>query len=118
MVMTIIIDASVAIKCFIDEPGSDAARALLYDVPEEETVAAPALMFLEFHSVLAKHFAKGLLTRNQLAEAPRILRMLIVFRPFDLLMGQEAVKLSMHALQVAQENGDAKPQPANVYDCT
>jgi predicted nucleic acid-binding protein len=46
--MTVIVDASVALKWVIDEPGSDEARQLILD----ETLAAPDLLFVECANVL------------------------------------------------------------------
>ncbi len=46
--MTLIIDASIAIKWVIEEDGSPAARALIVD----QTLAAPDLLFVECANVL------------------------------------------------------------------
>ena len=46
--MTVVVDASVAIKWLIEEDGSDAARLLA----ATEVMAAPELLFVECASVL------------------------------------------------------------------
>ena len=46
--MTLVVDASVALKWVINEDGSDAARALVIS----ETLAAPDLLFIECANVL------------------------------------------------------------------
>jgi len=46
--MTLIVDASVALKWVLEEDGSDVARALVAD----ETLAAPDLLFIECANVL------------------------------------------------------------------
>ncbi|MSP42136.1 MAG: PIN domain-containing protein [Alphaproteobacteria bacterium] len=46
--MTLIVDASVALKWVLEEDGSDAARALVAD----EALAAPDLLFIECANVL------------------------------------------------------------------
>ena len=46
--MTIIVDASVALKWVIEEEGSEAARALVFS----EALAAPDLLFIECANVL------------------------------------------------------------------
>lgn len=54
--MTVIVDASVALKWVIMEPGSDAARRVL----ETETLAAPDLLFIECANVLRMKCRRGL----------------------------------------------------------
>jgi len=53
-----VLDASVVVKWFLDEDGSEAARALRSSEP---TVSAPHLLFLEVANVLWKYARKGLL---------------------------------------------------------
>ena len=49
--MTLVIDASVAVQWFLDEPGSEAASRLLTG---REVLAAPDLILLEVGSVLGR----------------------------------------------------------------
>ncbi|MBI4374620.1 MAG: type II toxin-antitoxin system VapC family toxin [Deltaproteobacteria bacterium] len=47
----IVVDSSVALKWFREEPGSDLARGLIYEKPS--AMAAPDLLLYEFCNVLA-----------------------------------------------------------------
>ena len=58
--MTIIVDASVALKWVIEEDGSEAAGALLL----EEPLAAPDLLMIECANVLWAKARRGVLTRD------------------------------------------------------
>jgi predicted nucleic acid-binding protein len=58
--MTVIVDASVALKWVIEEEGSEAAGALLL----EEPLAAPDLLMVECASVLWTKARRGVLTRD------------------------------------------------------
>jgi predicted nucleic acid-binding protein len=57
--MTVVIDASVALKWVIEEDGSDRAGALLL----EEPLAAPDLLVVECANVLWAKARRGVLTR-------------------------------------------------------
>lgn len=57
-----VLDASVAVKCFLDEEGSPAARRA---VAERAGWIAPDLIFLEVASVALKSIRRGLLDRTQ-----------------------------------------------------
>ncbi len=51
----VVIDASVAAKWFVDEPGSDSARSVLLDLRDGPTwFAVPELFFVEMLSVLSR----------------------------------------------------------------
>ena len=58
--MTVIVDASVALKWVIEEEGSQAAGALLL----EEPLAAPDLLMVECANVLWTKARRGVLTRD------------------------------------------------------
>jgi predicted nucleic acid-binding protein len=58
--MTIIVDASVALKWVIEEDGSEAAGLLLL----EEPLAAPDLLVVECANVLWAKARRGVLTRD------------------------------------------------------
>ncbi|HEY3797930.1 MAG TPA: type II toxin-antitoxin system VapC family toxin [Caulobacteraceae bacterium] len=58
--MTLIIDASVALKWVLDEPGADAADALL-----GETLLAPALWLVEAASALQRRVLRGELSADE-----------------------------------------------------
>jgi len=58
--MTIIVDASVALKCVIEEDGSEAAGALLL----KEPLAPPDLLMFECANVLWAKARRRVLTRD------------------------------------------------------
>jgi predicted nucleic acid-binding protein len=58
--MTVIIDASVALKWVLEEEGSEAAGLLLLDEP----LAAPDLLIVECANVLWARARRGVLTRD------------------------------------------------------
>lgn len=64
-----VLDASVAAKCFITEPGSDGARDL---VASGDRIIAPDFVFAELASVAVKRARRGDITRafaEEIAEA-------------------------------------------------
>jgi predicted nucleic acid-binding protein len=58
--MTVIVDASTALKWVIEEDGSEAAEALLL----EEALAAPDLLIVECGNVLWAKTRRGVLSRD------------------------------------------------------
>ena len=58
--MTVVVDASIALKWVIEEDGSEAAGALLF----EEPLAAPDLLMIECANVLWAKARGGALTRD------------------------------------------------------
>ena len=58
--MTVVVDASIALKWVIEEDGSEAAGALLL----EEPLAAPDLLMIECANVLWAKARRGALTRD------------------------------------------------------
>lgn len=61
--MTIVVDASIALKWVLEEPGSAAAEELL-----ESDLAAPSLWLLEAANALWRRTVRGELTREEAAE--------------------------------------------------
>jgi predicted nucleic acid-binding protein len=59
--MEVVVDASVALKWVIEEPGSEAARRLLI----EEALIAPGLLLVECANVLWVKARKGLIDRRR-----------------------------------------------------
>jgi predicted nucleic acid-binding protein len=115
--VTIVIDASIAVKAFVDEVGSAAVRRLIAGASGEGLIVAPSLLLLEFQGILTKHFAVGLVSEEQLAESSRILLSFVTIMPFDQNQATEAIKLSLLAMQLTANGGDTRPLPGNVYDC-
>jgi predicted nucleic acid-binding protein len=92
--MTRVVDASLVIKWYVDEPDSTTARALFW---ETEEFAVPDLLFLETASILSKKVRQRELTYE---EARRISE-LIVDGPFDIYNNRE---LTGEALRMALEH--------------
>ena len=61
--MSLIVDASVAVKWVVEEPGSDKALSLFAD---EDDLAAPTLIIAEVGNALWKKYRKKLATEQQL----------------------------------------------------
>jgi predicted nucleic acid-binding protein len=66
--MSLIVDASVAVKWFVAEEGSEHARVLLAD---EDDLIAPELIAIEVGNAMWKKVRKGLMTEAQVAAAGR-----------------------------------------------
>lgn len=60
--MTIVVDASVAVKWVCEEPGSDRASALL----SEETLVAPGIWIVEAGNALWRRHRLGELTQREI----------------------------------------------------
>lgn len=67
--MTLIIDASVSVKWFVEEDRSQPARALL-----RSSLGAPDLILAETFSALSKRARGGLIPRAALAEVVGLVR--------------------------------------------
>ncbi len=67
--MKLVIDASVLVKWFVDEPGADRAAAL-----RGEDLAAPDLILVEVGSVLWKHQRRGVLASADYVDAVEALQ--------------------------------------------
>ena len=99
--MTLVVDASVAVKWFIIEPGRPEARRLL---DREQRLIAPELLVAEVVNVLWQRLISGAIARSQAAEAARELpQLLSELCPL--------VSLATRALAIADE----LRHPA--YDC-
>lgn len=96
-----VLDASVIVKWYLDEPGSEAARSLQ---GASLTIAAPHLLLLEVGNVLWKHVRRGGLDSptagrilDALAEAP--------------IQWHDDASLHREAFTIAESTG------RTVYDC-
>jgi predicted nucleic acid-binding protein len=67
----LVVDASVAVKWFVPEEGSDKAMALLQS---QESLAAPSLIFAEVTRAFQKKHAAGLMTFQAIVEGVTDLR--------------------------------------------
>lgn len=99
--MTYVVDASVAVKWFVEEPGSAAASALL---ASGEVLLAPDLVLMEASNTAWKKVTRGEMTQEQGAAMVRALPLY-----FDRLVHTEALVVRAYAL--AQQF--AHP----IYDC-
>lgn len=63
----LVLDASVAIKWFVEEPGTGAAMALL---AQDDSLIAPDLVIAEVANAAWKHLMRGDLQHDQLAHVP------------------------------------------------
>jgi len=97
--VSIVVDASVALKWVLDEPGKEAADALL-----DEELIAPALWLLEAANALWKRAQRGEITAEQ-ARA----------RLAELFNAPVTATLIEDDLPAAADLADALGHP--VYDC-
>jgi predicted nucleic acid-binding protein len=97
--MSLIVDASVAVKWVAEEPGSAAARALLSD-----RLFGPELLLAEVGNALRKKLARSIIPREQAARGAQI-----VERAFDKLFPMRP--LVFDAIGLALELNHP------VYDC-
>jgi predicted nucleic acid-binding protein len=121
MVMKLTIDASVAIKFIVDEPGSTEARSYLPKVVGglinvEHLLLAPIHMLLEVHHTLAKKFRKSLIELTALENAHSILIRRFHFAPLDIELIGSARSISLRANEIARPIGPSRV-PFNIYDC-
>jgi predicted nucleic acid-binding protein len=95
MAAEIVLDASVAAKCFITETGSDIARHL---VGSGVVLIAPEFLFVELASVAAKRVRRGDISRElgakMVEQAPGLLDQTYsshpyALRAFDLAAGAD-----------------------------
>ena len=82
--MSIVIDASVALKWVFDEPGTEAALAL-----REEQLIAPALWLAEAANALWRHARLGEISPEEaLARMSALARAPVASLAFELLVGR------------------------------
>jgi predicted nucleic acid-binding protein len=127
MAMLLTIDASVAIKWILEEPGSPEARSYLasYENLEggiiEYTFVAPSLIALEIHNTVAKKYRRGEATFEQLAECEFATKFFGQIEPID----DELIRTARHMSFVARHwsaTRERRPRPDlgavfNIYDC-
>jgi predicted nucleic acid-binding protein len=116
MAMTmIIVDASVVIASLGNEADSGSARHFMQR--SETRLVSVALLMLEVRGVMAKRFTAGRIDRRGLEDWLISVAALIDIRPLDAPLVREAFVLSSLNMDVVSLRGDARPFPANVYDC-
>jgi predicted nucleic acid-binding protein len=99
--MSLIVDASIAVKWVVEEPGSAAARALLSD---GERLIAPDLVLAEIANAVRKKLSRGIISREQAVVAARTAE-----RAFDELVPMRLLAFS--AIELALDLNHP------VYDC-
>ncbi|WP_349371099.1 type II toxin-antitoxin system VapC family toxin [Salinarimonas sp.] len=102
--MSLIVDASVAVKWFVEEEGSEAAQRIL-DEPAA-VLLAPDLLLVEVGNALWKKFNRDEVSWAQMLAAVSTLR--VVFQPPNLV---PVAELAEHATRLAVELGHP------IYDC-
>jgi len=86
----IIIDASVAVKWFVPEPGSGEAEAL---IDADNARAAPKHLAVEVAQALLRHYRAGGVTRTHIDKSLRTLRKVVRDLPTPWLL-DDAVEIS------------------------
>jgi predicted nucleic acid-binding protein len=99
--VTLVVDASVAVKWVLPEPGSDQAAALRLEEPD---VIAPSLVVAEIGNALWKSVSRKDLSRSEALDALRIATAL-----FSRLVGIE--DLAADAMALATDGRHP------IYDC-
>lgn len=87
--MSLIVDASVAVKWFLAEDGSERAR----DLAREDHLRAPDLILAETYNVIWKRWRRGEATTDQLAAALPALTRTLDLVPLPALV-EAAARLS------------------------
>src|SRR4029079_12620902 len=97
--MNLIVDASVAMKWFADEPGSDQARGFL----DQGGLVAPTLILAEMANAFWKRIRRGVSTLEQaLAALERLPTVLAALEPIEPLRA-DAMVLSAQADHAAYD---------------
>ena len=117
-----VVDASVAVKWFLDERDSDVARLLLEDDPRPHFFApyeilAPAILPIEVRYVLGKQFNKGAISLEMLVMSLSIMRKIFgSFAPIDDDLLEKASALSFRLSDGPITHLDNVPT-FGIYDC-
>jgi predicted nucleic acid-binding protein len=116
----LVVDASVAVKWIIDEPGSLEARALFSmdnepDPSIREIMSAPALLLIEVHYAIAKRYLKGEAKLEQLSSIiPALTNVFGAFVALDAELAESAAEISFATPRSSRRS---HLQPFGVYDC-
>jgi predicted nucleic acid-binding protein len=89
--MTLVVDTSVVVKWYLNEPGRPATREyLLVDTP----LAAPDILTVELANVLAKHVRAGTMTARQMTDALAHVDWAVPVQPSSRMLLGDACALS------------------------
>jgi predicted nucleic acid-binding protein len=95
--MTLIVDASIAVKWLLDEEGSDEARRAVWG----HDLAAPAFLRLEVFHVVWRRSRRGEATRSQLQDTlPALNKIIGRFERDETLMAKSAQIAAAQALAI------------------
>ena len=119
------IDASVALKFFRDEPGSETARSYLPQLrngafTRAYELSAPILLALEVHNTLVKQLRRAAIDGEILSLAQPTLERYIAFDDVTQTLVERARMMSLTASAWARGQVLATDQsrlPFNIYDC-
>lgn len=100
--MSLVVDASVAVKWVVDEEDRDKARALLFG---EDALIAPAFLMIETANVLGIKVSRGQLESKQAEQGLQTIRAALAELVPDEQLAAEALQLAMKLNH-------------SVYDCT
>lgn len=123
--MNYTVDASVALKLLLNEPGSDEVRSLMLPLENGRIVvrdafSAPALIGLEVHNTLTKAFHKTIIDMTLIASAAGILRAVMSFQDLDSHIVETAREMSVVAHSWSGQKRTADVQNLrlfNIYGC-
>jgi predicted nucleic acid-binding protein len=90
--MTLVVDARVAVKWFLQEEGSDAADALLAD---DASFVVPDLILFEIASVFWRRYRAGDLSRQQVLETQLALPNWFIELPPLSKLSKKAIELPL-----------------------
>jgi predicted nucleic acid-binding protein len=95
--MTLIVDASIAVKWLLDEEGSEQARKAV----QGRDLAAPAFLRLEVFHVVWRRSRRGEATDSQLRDTlPALNKIIARFERDEPLVGRAAEIAAAHALAI------------------
>jgi predicted nucleic acid-binding protein len=118
--MTLIIDASIAIKWMVMEADSDIADKIFESGEKNggyEQLFAPALILLEVHYALAKLWNKKSIIFSQFAEAQILISTALNIKSVDPEIAIDAGIFSIAASQTLGASPQSRTVPFNIYDC-
>lgn len=121
----IVVDASIAIKWLVNEPGHEAARTFLPQwqgdrLEMQHILIAPALIELEVHNVMAGKLHRNEISLELFSESDFIIRQYIQIDPIDSALINVARNASLAAYSQIQRKAGHQPatfKPFNIYDC-
>jgi predicted nucleic acid-binding protein len=118
--MTLVIDASVALRWLAQGGGSAEVDALFDNASGlggDELLISPALILLEVHNALAKLWNRQIVNRPLLAEGAVRLSIALQIETVDAELAVKASALSLTAEIAMGRKVTARMVPFSIYDC-